>query len=694
MADSRTLQIVINAKNNAEGAFKKLGSDLNSLTSSFGLGHLSILAVASAVGALGVSMIKAAGEFEQTKVAFTTMLGSAEQANTLLRDIANFAMNTPFEIKDLEKNSKLLLAYGVAAADLLPTLKMLGDTAAGVSVPIEQIARAYGQVKVAGRLMGQELLQFINAGVPLIKELSNNLGVSESKIKKMVEDGKIGFKDVENAFRSLTSEGGKFNDMMENQSRTLLGRISNLKDKWNVFLREQGSGLLMFANMAVDKLAQILDWLVKDAEGFNWVGKTIYGLGQFFIALGKTVDAIIKTFVGFGASIIDTAKLLYAFVKDGINNFLNFGKILQNVFKALGQALTGNFEEAGDTIKSTLQTALQNTIAEFNNFSTNQDATTKFVADAWEGVSKAWKNFATLDGFSSAQEKFGTLGTDIKSLLGGAIDDTDGKAKKLTDSFEKYKDKIIDFKDKMAEAFSGVTDKIDEINGKMEELLVGKAKDDLGWNESIAQAYVDQEKKVSDIKSQWQSEDDQERKNALFQDLQREQLALDQKKSIELAYQNEVAEARRRASLTDFNRLLEDLEKKKIILDQEFEDKRVKLENELKIELQKLAKLKEINDVALKEQDKFLAQSEKLTADSVNREIEKYNQLAKAISAAKSGRTSGFVSVGSDVNNRANQAIPNVNITITGNTLLDSQAAEKMGDMIVNKLGLTTKLSY
>lgn len=119
------------------------------------------------------------------------MLGGAEAAKKMLQDLSDFAANTPFELTGVRQTAKQLLAYGIEAHKIIPTLKALGDVSAGLSVPIEQVAYVYGQVKSAGRLVGNDLKQFINAGVPIIQELAKNMGVAESQIKDMVSAGKI-----------------------------------------------------------------------------------------------------------------------------------------------------------------------------------------------------------------------------------------------------------------------------------------------------------------------------------------------------------------------------------------------------------------------------------------------------------------------------------------------------------------------
>jgi tape measure domain-containing protein len=219
---------------------------------------ITAVGVAGAVAVGG--LIKMAGQFEQTQIAFTTMLGSAEEANKLLKDLADFAARTPFTIPGIEQNAKLLLGMGVAAEDMIPTLKALGDVSAGLSVPLDRIALNFGQIRVQGKLTGRELRDFAVAGVPLIAELAKNFGLTEAAITDMVSKGEIGFDDVENAFITMTSEGGRFFDLMDAQSKTFLGQVSNIQDSFIKLARIMGNIFLPAAKFVADKLAIIIGW--------------------------------------------------------------------------------------------------------------------------------------------------------------------------------------------------------------------------------------------------------------------------------------------------------------------------------------------------------------------------------------------------------------------------------------------------
>lgn len=227
----------------------------------------ALLKLGTAITAVGIAggvavggLLKVAGQFEQTQIAFTTMLGSAEEGNKLLKELADFAAKTPFTIPGIEANAKQLLAMGISTEKLLPTLKSLGDIASGLNVPMNRLALNFGQVKVQGKLTGRELRDFSVAGVPLIAELSKNLGKSEEVIKEMVSAGEIGFKEVEKAFETMTSEGGKFFDLMDAQSKTFLGQVSNIQDSFIKVARVMGQVFLPAAKFVAQSIQVIIGW--------------------------------------------------------------------------------------------------------------------------------------------------------------------------------------------------------------------------------------------------------------------------------------------------------------------------------------------------------------------------------------------------------------------------------------------------
>lgn len=225
------------------------------------------VAGAFAVGQLKDFAVKVAtvrGEFQQLEIAFSTMLGSKKQADALMAQLIDTAATTPFGMNDLANSAKQLLAYGTAAEDVNETLIRLGDIAAGLSIPINDLAFLYGSTMVQGRLYTQDLNQFLNRGIPIIGELAKQFGVAEGEVKKLVEQGKVGFPEVQKAIISLTDEGSKFGGLMAAQSKSITGQISNIEDGIEQMFNDMGkssegaiSSLLGVAGSVVDHWRQI-----------------------------------------------------------------------------------------------------------------------------------------------------------------------------------------------------------------------------------------------------------------------------------------------------------------------------------------------------------------------------------------------------------------------------------------------------
>lgn len=198
------------------------------------------LAAAFTIKGLVSEVAKVRGQFQQLEMAFTTMLQSEEKANALMQQLVSTAATTPFSLEDVAQGAKQLLAYGFEADRVNDTLIRLGDIAAGLSVPLNDLVYLYGTTLAQGRLYTQDLNQFTNRGLPMISELAKQFGVAESKVRELVEAGKVGFPEVEKVIEGLTNEGGKFGGLMAAQSKTITGQISNIEDSISVMFNELG----------------------------------------------------------------------------------------------------------------------------------------------------------------------------------------------------------------------------------------------------------------------------------------------------------------------------------------------------------------------------------------------------------------------------------------------------------------------
>lgn len=193
-----------------------------------------------ALSGFAMQVANVRGEFQQLEVAFNTMLGSKEKADKLMGQVVNLAATTPFSLTDVSQGVKQLLAYQESQETVIDTTKRLGDISAGLSVPLGRLIMVYGQVRAKGRLMGDDLRQFTEAGIPMIAELAKQFDVAESQVSEMVSAGTVGFADVQSVLKRLTDEGGMFFNLMEEQSKTITGLISNLGDAWDRMMNQIG----------------------------------------------------------------------------------------------------------------------------------------------------------------------------------------------------------------------------------------------------------------------------------------------------------------------------------------------------------------------------------------------------------------------------------------------------------------------
>nr|DAN78064.1 MAG TPA: tail tape measure protein [Caudoviricetes sp.] len=216
-------------------------------------------------------MIAVRSEFQQLEISFGTMLKSKEKANALMAQMTELAAKTPFGLQEVSEGAKRLLAIQVPAEEVTETLRRMGDVAAGLGVPMGQLIHVYGQVKAQGRLFANDLYQFMNAGIPIIAELSKVVGKSETEIKDMVSAGKIGFPEVQAVIKNMTNEGGLFFNLMAEQSKSLGGQISNLQDNFDQMLNEIGKASEGVVSGAISGVAYLV-------ENYQTLGKIIAGL--------------------------------------------------------------------------------------------------------------------------------------------------------------------------------------------------------------------------------------------------------------------------------------------------------------------------------------------------------------------------------------------------------------------------------
>lgn len=199
------------------------------------------------------------GEFQQFEIAFETMLGSGQKAKGMISDLANLAATTPYDMRGVVDGAKQLLAYGFAANEITETMRRLGDVSAGLRLNLQDLTWLYGTTMVQGRLFTRDLMQFTSRGIPLTEELAKQFGVTKDKVSELVTAGKVGFPEVKKAIESLTNEGGKFGGLMEKQSHSITGQISNIKDTIEMAINDLGTQTEGLMNDALDITSKVID---------------------------------------------------------------------------------------------------------------------------------------------------------------------------------------------------------------------------------------------------------------------------------------------------------------------------------------------------------------------------------------------------------------------------------------------------
>ena len=199
------------------------------------------------------------GEFQQLEIAFGTMLGSEQKATALMSDLTKLAATTPFDMKGVASGAKSLLAYGFTAEEVTDTMRRLGDICAGLGLNLQDMAWLFGTTRVQGRLFTQDFRQFTGRGIPLADELAKQFGVTKDKVQELVTAGKVGFPEVQKAIESMTNEGGKFGGLMEKQSHSITGQISNIEDTIEMAINDVGKQTEGIMNDALSVTSTLID---------------------------------------------------------------------------------------------------------------------------------------------------------------------------------------------------------------------------------------------------------------------------------------------------------------------------------------------------------------------------------------------------------------------------------------------------
>ena len=321
MSDSK-LRVIISAKlRDFERALTRAEKKLEQFgDTATKIGTTMSVSVTAPIVAAGVKAVKAAASFEKLRTQLNVLEGSAEKGAKSFERLVKFSAKTPFQLDELVRANNTLLGFGVSSEVAYDSLKAIGDIAAVSGGDMQGITVAFGQAAAAGRLMGQDLLQLVNNGVPIIDLLAESMGVAKNEIKEMVSQGKVTFPVLLKAFKDSTSEGGKFNDGMEILSNTLNGVASTLQDNVNIAFAELGQTIV---------------------EDFDLIGNTqqltenIQYLTEKFKELNPELRKTIAAVVGVGAALGPLFLAVGSFAKYIAPLFLKGAKIISKAFRGL-----------------------------------------------------------------------------------------------------------------------------------------------------------------------------------------------------------------------------------------------------------------------------------------------------------------------------------------------------------------------
>lgn len=255
-------------------AFKEEAGETVEANEKMSVSLTKVLGVIGGVTALKnfvTELVNVRGQFQQLEISFSTMLKSKEKADKLMSELVDIAAKTPFDLQGVASSAKQMIAYGSSAENVGNELVMLGNVAAGVGSQLSEIAYLYGTLRTQGRAYAVDIRQFAGRGIPIYEELAKVLGVTKDEVSGLVKEGKVGFKEVEQAFKNMTSESGIYYNLMQEQSKSLTGQLSNLGDAWDTMLNEIGKDTQGIASAGISGLKSLI-------ENYETVGKILIGL--------------------------------------------------------------------------------------------------------------------------------------------------------------------------------------------------------------------------------------------------------------------------------------------------------------------------------------------------------------------------------------------------------------------------------
>ena len=263
---------------------EQVGNDIDSAFRKAGAAIGAYFAV-DKIKEFATEVFNVRAQMQSLQISFETLLGSQEKAAALFNEMKSFAVSTPMQLGDLASAAQTMLGFGIATEEVMPMLKALGDISMGNTQKFQSLSLAFSQMSATGKLMGQDLLQMINAGFNPLNEISKQTGKSVATLKEEMSKGSISAKQVADAFKAASAEGGQFAGMLEKQSKGLAGAMSNMEGAWQDALNSIGEEY-------EDTFASFLELSTDAIKNFDKLGGTILSLVAAFGAYKGVLIAI------------------------------------------------------------------------------------------------------------------------------------------------------------------------------------------------------------------------------------------------------------------------------------------------------------------------------------------------------------------------------------------------------------------
>ena len=450
------------------------GAEANVAGVTASLGRLAPHALAAAGAIMSVEKALSAGksafidynaQLEQTRVAFTSMLGSADQANTMIANLQKFAAETPFEMPGVRSSAQQLLAFGYDAQEIIPTLTALGNAASGLGRGqdgFNHLAFVFGQIRTTGQLMGQDVMQLAQLGVPVKDILAKNLGLTKDELSRI---GELGI-DANVAIRALIDGmNERFPDMMKKQSETFEGVLSNIKDNLGQAFGLAGLPIFEEAKTMLLEIKNITDTMLANVQG----GKSIFA--------GILPDDLIEKVSAFGENV----KKAFSGLKPLADTFLwSMGRLADILLDVGNIALTAlrpiipilatiqrAVYGAIGVIASVLDTVLDVVLTVQTNVADSWDYIYDITADLWNDATEIVGDFCT-----AAIEFIAGVVAKIDEIVSPVVDI-------FADAFQAAADFVYDAMETATGYVRNFIAWVEEAIAAVKELAIVKAASDL-----------------------------------------------------------------------------------------------------------------------------------------------------------------------------------------------------------------------